>query len=121
MAKKKMTDKHKAVAYILHNEYNLTMMEISNLMNTGQSTISSAIKDVKRLIMLGKADELLDTARSDVKEHGFKKPSVLHSYRVYTDLSAYEYYNLVKYAKDNSITVSDIIKTALAKYRNIKE
>ncbi len=45
MATLKMTERHKAMAYVLNREFGYPMTAIATLMGVAQSTISSAIKD----------------------------------------------------------------------------
>ncbi len=80
MAVCKMTEKHKAMAYVLNKEFGYTMVNISKLMNVSQSTISSAIKDFEYKRNIRNLENELKNARTELKKLGYNSPIIINDY-----------------------------------------
>ena len=77
MATLKMTERHKAMAYVLNKEYGYPMTAIGTLMGVAQSTISSAIKDFEYQRLIKNLEQELDNARMELKALGYNPPDVI--------------------------------------------
>lgn len=76
----KMTEKHKAMAYVLNVEFGYSMTKIANLMDVSQSTISNAIKDFKFKKYINDLEEELNQARMELKKLGYgNNPQIIKS------------------------------------------
>lgn len=69
--KKKMTQKHKAMAYVLNQDesFNKSQSEIAKFFGVSQSRISEGIKDIKSEITIRDLTRELDEARQTLAEH----------------------------------------------------
>lgn len=76
MATLKMTDRHKAMAYVLNKEFGYSMSKISNLMGVAQSTISNAIKDFEYQRVIRNLEFELREARESLSAKGFVLPNI---------------------------------------------
>lgn len=77
MATLKMTERHKAMAYVLNKEFGYPMTAIGTLMGVAQSTISSAIKDFEYQRLIKNLEQELDNARMELKALGYNPPDVI--------------------------------------------
>ena len=77
MATLKMTERHKAMAYILNREFGYPMTAIANLMGVAQSTISSAIKDFEYQRLIRNLEQELNNARIELNKLGYNPPDVI--------------------------------------------
>lgn len=77
MAALKMTERHKAMAYVLNKEFGYTMEKIGKLMEVSQSTISSAIKDFEYQRVIRNLEQELINAREELKGLGYNAPGVI--------------------------------------------
>lgn len=77
MAILKMTERHKAMAYILNREFGYSMSSIAKLMNVAQSTISAAIKDFEYQRVIKNLEYELANARKELRELGYTPPDVI--------------------------------------------
>lgn len=77
MAALKMTERHKAMAYVLNREFGYSMVDIGKLMKVSQSTISSAIKDFEYQRLIKNLEEELRNARIELKALGYNPPDIL--------------------------------------------
>lgn len=76
MATLKMTDRHKAMAYVLNKEFGYSMSKISDLMGVAQSTISNAIKDFEYQMVIRNLEFELKEARQSLSTKGFVLPNI---------------------------------------------
>lgn len=76
MAVLKMTDRHKAMAYVLSREFGYSMVNIAQLMKVSQSTISSAIKDFEYQKMIRSLENELVEARNILANQGINPPAI---------------------------------------------
>lgn len=67
---KKMSDKHKVVAYVLNKEMGYTQSKISDLMNVSQSTIANACKEMIFRKEISNLERELQEARATIQEAG---------------------------------------------------
>lgn len=77
LASLKMTERHKAMAYILNKEFGYPMTAIASLMGVAQSTISSAIKDFEYQRLIKNLEQELNNAREELKSLGYNPPDVI--------------------------------------------
>lgn len=77
MATLKMTERHKAMAYVLNREFGYPMTRIANLMKVSQSTISSAIKDFEYQKVIRNLEQELQNAREELNALGYTPPDVI--------------------------------------------
>ena len=77
MATLKMTERHKAMAYVLNKEFGYPMTAIGTLMGVAQSTISRAIKDFEYQRLIKNLEQELDNARMELKALGYNPPDVI--------------------------------------------
>ena len=77
MATLKMTERHKAMAYVLNKEFGYPMANIAKLMGVAQSTISSAIKDFEYQRLIKNLEQELINARKELKSLGYNLPDVI--------------------------------------------
>lgn len=66
----KMSNRHKAMAYVLHDEFGYQQRKIAQLMDVSQSTIASAIKDFKYQQTIRNLEDALEEARQQLEAHG---------------------------------------------------
>lgn len=74
--KKALSEKHKAMAYILNKEMGYTMTKIGELMNVSQSTISNGIKDITHMIAIRNLEVELAEARQLIAQRGIPEPEI---------------------------------------------
>lgn len=77
MATLKMTERHKAMAYVLNREFGYPMTAIATLMRVAQSTISSAIKDFEYQRLIRNLEQELNNARIELNKLGYNPPDVI--------------------------------------------
>ncbi|MEX6477285.1 hypothetical protein AB6N30_10975 [Fusobacterium animalis] len=77
MATLKMTERHKAMAYVLNREFGYPMTAIATLMGVAQSTISSAIKDFEYQRLIRNLEQELNNARIELNKLGYNPPDVI--------------------------------------------
>ena len=77
MATLKMTERHKAMAYVLNREFGYPMTAIATLMGVAQSTISSAIKDFEYQRLIRNLEQELKNARIELNKLGYNPPDVI--------------------------------------------
>lgn len=77
MATLKMTERHKAMAYVLNREFGYPMTAIATLMGVAQSTISSAIKDFEYQRLIRNLEQELNNARIELNKLGYNPPNVI--------------------------------------------
>lgn len=77
MATLKMTERHKAMAYVLNREFGYPMTRIADLMKVSQSTISSAIKDFEYQKLIMNLEQELQKAREELSALGYTPPNVI--------------------------------------------
>lgn len=76
----KMTERHKAMAYVLNVEFGYSMSKIANLMNVSQATVSNAIKDFKLKKYINDLEEELNQARMELKKLEYENnPQIIKS------------------------------------------
>lgn len=70
MAAKKMSDKHKFMAYLLNkdNDFGYTQKKIGELMGVEQPTICLAIKDAGHMIKNQNLQNALDAAKEEIAD-----------------------------------------------------
>lgn len=66
MATLKMTDKKKAIAYVLNKEHDISMDRIAKMFGVSQSTISNAIKDFEYQRTIINLEDRLTAARTSI-------------------------------------------------------
>ena len=72
--KKKMSDKHKLMAYVLstdadlNSEKNITQGDIANLFGTSQSSVSQGIKEAKLKLKINELEKELSVVKGEVLE-----------------------------------------------------
>ena len=76
MAVLKMTEKHKAMAYVLNREFHYSMVKIGDLMGVSQSTISSSIKDFEYQLVIKNLENELNEARTELYKRGIQLPTI---------------------------------------------
>lgn len=74
---KKMTEKHKLIAYILYTEYGYKMIAIANLMGVAQSTISLAVKEIAYKVSLQDLSHQIKELKLELNELGYEEPQIL--------------------------------------------
>lgn len=72
---KKMTDKHKFMAYVLNREFGYTMTSISQLMKVSQSLISTSVKEVEYWKTIKNLTQELNEAKQLIEAQGISLPS----------------------------------------------
>lgn len=77
MATLKMTERHKAMAYVLNREFGYPMTAIATLMGVAQSTISNAIKDFEYQRLIRNLEQELNNARIELNKLGYNPPDVI--------------------------------------------
>lgn len=79
MAKAKMTDKRKLMAYVLNTDedFKNTQTEIAGLLHVKQPTISNAIKDARHMIEVRGLQEELAEAKKQLLAAGIQPNDVL--------------------------------------------
>ena len=77
LAALKMTERHKAMAYVLSREFGYPMSGIARLMGVAQSTISSAIKDFEYQRLIKNLEQELTNARKELRSLGYNPPNVI--------------------------------------------
>ncbi len=75
--KSKLTERHKAMAYVLKHEFGYTQKKVADLMEVNQSTISNAIKEFKLKKEIYDLREELEEVRAKLKEAGHERPKLL--------------------------------------------
>lgn len=67
----KMSDRHKLMAYVLHEEFGYRQKAIAELMQVAQSTIANAVKEVKFRLTITNLEKELQQTRNLLQEQGF--------------------------------------------------
>lgn len=67
----KMSDRHKLMAYVLHEEFGYKQKAIAQLMQVAQSTIANAVKEVKFRLTITNLEKELQQTRNLLQEQGF--------------------------------------------------
>lgn len=72
--RKKMTDKHKLMAYVLstdadlNREKNITQEEIAGIFGVGQSTVAQGIKEARMRLRINELEQELSQIKGEVLE-----------------------------------------------------
>lgn len=61
-----MTDRHKAMAYLMYTEFDTTQQKIADFFNVTQGTISTALKDARFIIEIMNKNNELNELRAEV-------------------------------------------------------
>ncbi|MFL0194831.1 hypothetical protein ACJDU8_04475 [Clostridium sp. WILCCON 0269] len=66
--KRKMTDKHKFMSYVLNNDedLNVSTTKIAEMFEVSQSTVSNAIKDVRYELKIKNLEKELSIAKKEI-------------------------------------------------------
>lgn len=72
--KKKMTDKHKMMAYVLNKDedFNFPMKKIGDMMGVSQSTVSNSVKEVEFRNEIHNLKIELDEAKTQLIDNGIE-------------------------------------------------
>lgn len=74
---KKMTEKHKLIAYVLYTEYGYKMVAIANLMGVAQSTISLAVKEISYKASSQDLSSQIQMIKLELQNLGYTEPQIL--------------------------------------------
>lgn len=66
----KMTEKHKALAYVLNKEMGYTQTAIATLMKVSQSTVANMIKEFQFQLQINNLQKELQEARMIIEQQG---------------------------------------------------
>lgn len=74
---RKMTDKHKLMAYLLNKEMGYSMTAIAQLMQVAQSTISISVREVEFRRTISNLENQLSKTKDELIQLGYKEPVIL--------------------------------------------